>query len=793
MKKRAVLLAVIMGIMFPTAAFAESEISPTVKILSYDYSSGEISPEGLGSATLITRHGHILTNHHVIQSYYDEDGIADAFQVCFTETEAPESPACTGTASLIDYNESMDLALLKINSKDILNKSIDFSGYLEYDNNANPGIGDDITTIGYPVVGGVSITYSTGKISGFSLENNINYIKTDAHISSGNSGGTVTDEDGNFIGVPTFTRGGYSGDSLGFVVPVSVAVDWIDDSKSKSPLSDNDDARDALRDLMLSYYNANKDGTYEHDYPEYTITKEDDWRFVNNLEGAFDDTNPYYSTSTDSITILPLSSDSIYETPPLVNVSVLKWNYEVTIEDLLTDDPGYYDSYYSEEYMYDDRYESVLTVYTYYDYWSGTDRLVTQFSIPHGDRVVQITAEGDPTNEESNEDIQNMLESFTLDQSNIKPVETVTEFSYSNPDFSVSNPYTGNWYIDVSEYSDETYPVSLYFNKKGDFSTYISMNVRKRYENEEGYDAGDILSGQLDIYLGYGDTILASGTDVYIDGEQGAYVVGEWGGTDYSSANRYSILMVPMGDYIYTLNLFTNADSFDDAFDDYFGILERVNFSTKILTSANTNTELFSLAPAFSDVAGNPYETEILKLYGQGVVKGFSDGTFKPYKLLNRAEMLKILVEGANDKVKARYDEWYDGYSSIESSPFPDVDLDDWYAPYVIFAYEEGIVSGRSDGTFRPSNNVLLSEALKMTLLTNEIDVPGADSVDPERWYQPYMDKGTELGMIPSSAGDHKTQLTRGEMTFIVSNAMGNYGLEKLEELDVLELDFVEL
>jgi hypothetical protein len=70
-------------------------------------------------------------------------------------------------------------------------------------------IGDELRNIGYPGIGGALITVTEGTVAGFEPDEfvdqlgNSGWIKTDATIAGGNSGGTTVNEDGMLIGVPT--------------------------------------------------------------------------------------------------------------------------------------------------------------------------------------------------------------------------------------------------------------------------------------------------------------------------------------------------------------------------------------------------------------------------------------------------------------------------------------------------------------------------------------------------------------------------------------------------------------
>ena len=67
-------------------------------------------------------------------------------------------------------------------------------------------IGDAVHVVGYPGIGGDSVTYTSGTIAGFLDEDSdkkIDWLKTDAEVNHGNSGGLAINEAGEMIGIPT--------------------------------------------------------------------------------------------------------------------------------------------------------------------------------------------------------------------------------------------------------------------------------------------------------------------------------------------------------------------------------------------------------------------------------------------------------------------------------------------------------------------------------------------------------------------------------------------------------------
>lgn len=108
-------------------------------------------------------------------------------------------------------------------------------------------------------------------------------------------------------------------------------------------------------------------------------------------------------------------------------------------------------------------------------------------------------------------------------------------------------------------------------------------------------------------------------------------------------------------------------------------------------TSNNSNTNTGSVQ--FSDVNG--WEKEyVYYLAERKILNGKADGLFKPADNITRAEFVKILAAVSGQDV-----------SKSTGTSFSDVNAASWYAPYVEWAYKNGIVKG-SNGNFKPSANI---------------------------------------------------------------------------------------
>ncbi len=73
-------------------------------------------------------------------------------------------------------------------------------------------LGDVVSIFGYPGIGGETVTFTSGSVAGFTSESGVQgnraWIKTDAVIAGGNSGGTAVDDDGKLVGIPTQAAAG---------------------------------------------------------------------------------------------------------------------------------------------------------------------------------------------------------------------------------------------------------------------------------------------------------------------------------------------------------------------------------------------------------------------------------------------------------------------------------------------------------------------------------------------------------------------------------------------------------
>ncbi|MBB6446058.1 S-layer homology domain-containing protein [Bacillus benzoevorans] len=100
-------------------------------------------------------------------------------------------------------------------------------------------------------------------------------------------------------------------------------------------------------------------------------------------------------------------------------------------------------------------------------------------------------------------------------------------------------------------------------------------------------------------------------------------------------------------------------------------------------------------AAEFKDIdSKHPFYDEMIYLKNEGIISGFTDGTFRPDERVTRANVAVML--GKALKLNG----------AKKPTPFKDVPSSHQASGYISSAVDAGIISGYSDGTFRPNEIV---------------------------------------------------------------------------------------
>lgn len=106
--------------------------------------------------------------------------------------------------------------------------------------------------------------------------------------------------------------------------------------------------------------------------------------------------------------------------------------------------------------------------------------------------------------------------------------------------------------------------------------------------------------------------------------------------------------------------------------------------------------------------------------------------------------------------------------ASAYKTLFSDVPAGGWAAPYVNLAYEEKLVSGYGNGTFGPDDAVTTAQAV--TIVLKLLGYSTAD-IGPF-WPEDYMSKAQSLGLLDSIAKTADDRMTRGDAALLLYNLL---------------------
>jgi hypothetical protein len=198
------------------------------------------------------------------------------------------------------------------------------------------------------------------------------------------------------------------------------------------------------------------------------------------------------------------------------------------------------------------------------------------------------------------------------------------------------------------------------------------------------------------------------------------------------------------------------------------------NYEAVLPAAAPLTTE--SPADRFTDIAGHWAYNDICYAVENGLFAGTGETAFSPDTPMTRGMFVTVLGRIAVIDAAA----WKD-------NPFTDVAAEQYYAPYVVWAMKNGVVSGVGDGKFAPDGPVTREQVAvilnnyvrfaKITLKTGEA-VTFVDDGDISPWAKGGVDAMTRAGIL-AGVGDGafapKSTATRAQVAALLSRFTQTY------------------
>ena len=175
-------------------------------------------------------------------------------------------------------------------------------------------------------------------------------------------------------------------------------------------------------------------------------------------------------------------------------------------------------------------------------------------------------------------------------------------------------------------------------------------------------------------------------------------------------------------------------------------------------------------APAFTDITGHWAADNILFAASRGLLSGTSDTTFSPDTGMTRGMFVTALgrLAGINP-------------DSYQTGKFTDVKADAYYAPYVNWAAQTGIVEGVTDTTFAPDTNInreQMAVIMKNYAAKLGYDLPQtlkavtfADNTQISSWAKDAVKSMQQAGILAGKVNnrfDPKGTATRAEVATVL-------------------------
>lgn len=160
-----------------------------------------------------------------------------------------------------------------------------------------------------------------------------------------------------------------------------------------------------------------------------------------------------------------------------------------------------------------------------------------------------------------------------------------------------------------------------------------------------------------------------------------------------------------------------------------FSVVDGKTFVT-IQRNGNSIYTVVESNKTFADIQKHWARADIELLASKALIKGINESTFAPDQFITRAQFATMLAQAlglSEDHAAAK---------------FSDVKGTDWHAGYVGAAAKASLVSGFSDGSFRPNDQITREQMAVM--VTNAVRFVGkgfGDKADPEQLLAKFKDQ----------------------------------------------------
>lgn len=175
-----------------------------------------------------------------------------------------------------------------------------------------------------------------------------------------------------------------------------------------------------------------------------------------------------------------------------------------------------------------------------------------------------------------------------------------------------------------------------------------------------------------------------------------------------------------------------------------------------ILAHAATNSTSTNVISSISAL-----DSVTMLLASMGVISVDSAGDYNLTKNVTRAEFAKMMVMVSSYKDLVN--------TTSYSSPYKDVPAKNWAAPYIKIAVSNGLMSGYSDGTFRPGSPITLEQGVNSVLAILGYSASDFKGAFPAAQMNVYYNNGLSANI----SGGVGTLMTKADAANLLYNMLG--------------------
>ena len=198
------------------------------------------------------------------------------------------------------------------------------------------------------------------------------------------------------------------------------------------------------------------------------------------------------------------------------------------------------------------------------------------------------------------------------------------------------------------------------------------------------------------------------------------------------------------------------------------------NLTIKVTSEDTKTTNVYTLkatvSAQFTDVKeGTWYYDYVMQAAAAGIVNGKGNGIFDPEGNVTRRDFALMTARMLNADT-----------SSYTTSPFKDVNDNDYALGAIAYCYDKKIIGGYEDGTFRPDANISREEAAKIVCVAlglSEVKNPTEtfkDDAKIQNWAKGYVYACKEAGIFGGDNGNFLpgNPITRAETAKVMVISM---------------------